>query len=327
MLGLAVFAVALGVYVDPYRMYGTNRLALTPRIYEQSDLAKTYLLERSKPRTLLLGNSRVEIGLDPESSSWPEELKPVFNAAEAGRGLFTARLFLQHDLAIKAPQLVIVGADYPDFLSNQSPAAEPGPNSLEARLRTDRNGKPHEGRALLQLWKDFVTSTLTIDAVYDSLVTILDQDPKTATTMTQAGFNPLHEYRAVERHEGYYSVFAQKQSDYITKFNTLRPSDFADPLRNREFIQLAQIVKATTDHSARIVVFIPPYHMLYLEMLRRLGYWQSFEDWKRALVRVVDNASAGRRDLVQIYDFSGYDDISTEALPPPGDRQHEMRWY
>ena len=90
LLGLAVMSVGFTVCVDPYRMFATpvrsGWTALKPRIYGQGGLAKTYQLQRTRPKTILLGNSRVEIGIDPASAAWPLDLRPIFNAAEAGRG-------------------------------------------------------------------------------------------------------------------------------------------------------------------------------------------------------------------------------------------------
>ncbi|MBV9377731.1 MAG: hypothetical protein JO320_22240, partial [Alphaproteobacteria bacterium] len=80
VLTLASLSIALGIGVDPYRMYGTPVVpgwtALKPQIYKQASLAKTYQLERVGPATLLLGNSRVEIGFDPESPHWPAAAHP-----------------------------------------------------------------------------------------------------------------------------------------------------------------------------------------------------------------------------------------------------------
>ena len=94
ILTLAALSVALTMIVDPYRLFGTAEIAgwtaLKPRIYEQTGIAKTYQLERVVPAILLLGNSRIEIGLNPGSAQWPRDSGPVFNAAEAGTGLFTA---------------------------------------------------------------------------------------------------------------------------------------------------------------------------------------------------------------------------------------------
>ena len=68
-----------------------------------------------RPRTLLLGNSRVEIGLDPESPLWPQDDRPVFNAAESGRDLAIALIRLRHAMETAPPRLVVVAVDFPDL--------------------------------------------------------------------------------------------------------------------------------------------------------------------------------------------------------------------
>src|SRR5919108_2795123 len=116
---LTCLAVALGVAVDPYRMYATPTVpgwtALKPRINNQTGIAKTYQLERVRPATLLLGNSRVEIGFDPESPSWPATAYPIFNAAVAGGDLGTSLLMLRDADAVRALDTIMLGLDFLDF--------------------------------------------------------------------------------------------------------------------------------------------------------------------------------------------------------------------
>ena len=227
VVGLACLAVVLGVAVDPYRMYGTAAVpgwtALKPRIYNQAGIAKTYQLERVGPRTLLLGNSRVEIGLDPESSRWPAGAHPVFNAALAGTNLHTSLDMLRDAFAAHPLQTVFLGLDFLDFL--QMPDSLPSrPQSIgpdELRLLVDSDGKPNPGRPL-QVWRDRIAATLTIDAILDDLATLVDQDRVTSETMTPLGFNPLNEYRLFAARQGYYALFAQKNDIYKVSIGTIR---------------------------------------------------------------------------------------------------------
>jgi hypothetical protein len=77
----------------------------------------------------------------------------------------------------------------------------------------------------------------------------------------------------------------------------------------------------------RLVIFTHPYHREYLDMLWDKGFWPAFEEWKRAVIRVVDKESGEKRDLVRFWDFSGYNAISMEPVPPPGDTHTQMHWY
>ena len=102
---LAASVLILTVAVDPYRMFDTPTVSewteLKPRAYQQAGLAKTYQLERVTAKTLILGNSRVEIGLDPLSHTWPSDQRPVFNGAMAGGNMFTSLVILREAVAVR----------------------------------------------------------------------------------------------------------------------------------------------------------------------------------------------------------------------------------
>jgi hypothetical protein len=326
ILGLTVVSIALCVYVDPYRMYATDRIARKPFVYSQADLAKAYMLERMRPNTLILGNSRVEAGLDPESEDWPDNRRPVFNAAGARVDVFMAWRLLQHDIAIKPPQLVVLGLDFPDFVARAATGRSEPPRASEARLLVGRDGRPNPGRGL-QLWKDFFTTTLTRRAIADSIATLYLRNRAAEPTMTRAGFNPAPDYGVLLHRSGSEAIFSHYDAIYRARYRASAVSYFYTPLRNVQFRALANIVKLAKQYDIRLIVFIPPYHSRYLEILHETGFWSSFEAWKRALVETVDDAAGNRRDLVLLYDFSDYDDISGERVPQPGDTQAEMRWY
>lgn len=323
---LSIATLLLTVAVDPYRMYGSptlqGRTALKPRAYERSDFVKEYLIDRLKPRTLLLGNSRVEIALDPDNAVWPQESQPVFNAAESGHDLATALVRFRHAIQVAPLRLAILAVDFPDFLERKQLA--PGPD--ESRLPFDHNGHPNPERKM-QTWKDRFTTTLTIDAVVDSLITILNQNEATTVTMTESGFNPLHDLEVIARRNGYHWLFAQKLKAYRTQYGKAPKPNFDILKRNANFRYLDEIIKIAVAHNVHLIVYIHPYHYTFLELLRDLDLWPSFEAWKRALVATTDAAAGPQRNLVTILDFSGYSAIALEPIPAEGDRQTTMRWY
>ena len=325
-LVLAASSVALCVYVDPYGMYGTGRVPGKPFAYSQPGLGKPYMLERVRPNTLILGNSLVEAGLDPESQDWPDKVKPAFNAAGAGVDVFMAWRLLQHDIAIKPPQLVVLGLDFMDFVNPHAFSDTTALRGGEARLLTGRNDAPNPVRAV-QLWKDFFETTLTRHALVDSIVTLRLRGTPFEATMTPLGFNPALDYQRALQQNGAEAIFSRNDAVYRAQYRESVRDYFYVPERNLQFRALAGIVKLAEQNDIRLVIFIPPYHSRYLEILHETGFWPSFEAWKRALVSTVDKAAGKRRDLVLLYDFSDYDDISGERVPQPGDTQVEMRWY
>lgn len=330
LLALGVAIVIFTVAVDPYRMYGTPPIIglteIKPRIYEQAAMAKTYQLERTTVATIVLGNSRAEIGLDPDSSQWPEDARPVFNAALAGRGLFTSVRMLQHALAIHPLKLVVIGLDFPDFLVPQSNGSSPEIGPDELRLLVDRSGGPNGERAR-QLWRDRFNTTLTLDAVLDSLATVIGQNPSTGITMTLAGFNPLNNYRLEVRRNGHFQLFSQKDRTYREQLTNLPKPDFTNLDHNAGFRSLKSLLRITAENDIQTILFIHPYHARYLEIIHESGLWETFEAWKRAIVCLIASEADRRSTPIQLFDFSGYSDFTTEPVPLPNDTRTQMQWY
>lgn len=327
-VALMALSATLAVVVDPYRFYGTAPIpgwtAIKPRVYQEVEIGKTVQLDRTEPRTLLLGNSRVEIGLNPDSQYWPADAAPVFNAAMAGRGLFTSVLMLREAIAVSKPKLAVVGVDFQDFLEGPTPPSEVPPRtSEEDRLHIDRNGNPNPFRTV-QLWRDVIATTFTLDALYDSLATLADQDSLTSVTMTPLGFNPLNEYKLFVARSSYGELFAQKNAAYYRSYSAAPKSDFMAPEKIASFRYLKQILAISAEHHIALLLYIHPYHSDYLEMLHKLGLWNSFEDWERALVHVV---YANPTTTTRLFDFADYNEFTTEPVPPRDDSHAEMRWY
>ena len=334
---LAVVTAVFTVLVDPYRMFGTPTVRgwteLKPRAAEQMGIAKTYQLERIAPKMLLLGNSRTEIGLDPTSSQFPDEQRPVFNAAYAGRDVCTSLLMLRDAMAVRIPERIILGVDFQDFLlvarafSQPVSGQMPQKSDAERRLLVDDAGHRNPQREW-QVWKDRLAATLTIDALLDSVRTLWDQNPARSSTMTALGFNPMRNYQEFVDREGYYGLFSSKRTAYRRQYAAYTPPDFAhpSPIIARRDRCLSELATLATENRIPLTLYIHPYHADYLDMLGDLRLWESFEDWKRHLVRQVTELQRGSAEIT-IFDFSGYNEFTTEAVPYPGDTKSEMRWY
>ena len=248
----------------------------------------------------------------------------MFNAAEAGRKLPTALAMLRDDIAVRPPATVFLGLDFQDFLSTSDEASAPVPPAAsdEKRLLVTRQGGKNPERTL-QISRDRIATTLTFDALSDSVLTILDQDPVTTVTMTRSGFNPLHEYRLYARRTGYYGLFLAKAKDYQEQYSRYDIPDFSKPDRLANFRNLAAIVSLAHQHGIQLIFFHATVSML-LTILRNAashGPLVNFERWKRSVVQF--SAAAG----VPLYDFAEYDSFTTEQVPSSGDTTKEMHWY
>jgi len=331
IVALAACTATVTILIDPYNLFGTPRIAgfnrFKPQAYNRGVAAKTALLERTHPRTLLLGNSRLEIGFNPQSAEWPASMQPVFDGALGGHGLDIAAKLLEDAAAEPTLHYVLVGADIVDFLSLDSHGSpdEPvnaGPDQDRMRLLPNLSPNPNYLRARIEDW---LGATLTLGAVTDSITTLQQQWNAFPATMTPRGFNPLLPYESYVMQHGFRDLFDQKQTQYAAWFASCPHPSFADPYRSRGFRALREIVEVAHERKLDLTLIIYPYHAWLVDLMRRDGLWDSFEDWKRALVRVVAALDPDRQ--VRIVDFSGYNAYTTEAVPSPGDTRSDMKWY
>lgn len=328
VVGLTIAVLALTIAIDPYYLFGTPSLAkwneLKPRAYQHVGIAKAYQLERVAPRTLILGNSRSEIGLDPQSLIWPAAQRPVFNASIAGGTVFQSLLMLQEAIAVRRPDMIILGIDFFDIFTEAKAPANPSPD--ERRLIVDRNGYANPTRHL-QVWQDRLAATLTIDALADSVLTVLEQNAERSPTLTPQGFNPLHEYRVMAARSGYNGLFAQKNAIYRKQYASYAKPQLSDISTNAAYRHLELIMQLARQHGIPLVLYVHPYHADIMEMLHDLDLWSSFEAWKSLIVTAIGQADQSASGAIRLIDFSGYNEFTAEPVPPPGDRQSRMRWY
>lgn len=158
---------ALNFTADPYVIWNMSRPGqismAKPRTGKQVGLARIAQSERLQPATLLLGNSRVEVGLDPDSPQWPAAVQPVFNLSQAGYGTSAPILMLRHAGATRVPRQVVLAIDFIDFLG-ADPATPAERSALEKRTRFRLDGSPNPDYRLNKL-KDAGVSLLSLSAV------------------------------------------------------------------------------------------------------------------------------------------------------------------
>jgi hypothetical protein len=121
---LLIGAVAVfNLLVDPYGLFRLITIDEFNRIKSQAghraEMFKRHSAERVRPNALILGNSRAEVGFDPDSTAWPLQMRPVFNLALPGTGPDTALQQFRDVLRHTMPQLIIVGLDFLDFRTDQ----------------------------------------------------------------------------------------------------------------------------------------------------------------------------------------------------------------
>jgi len=337
--GLFLLVVAVtNLLVDPYGIFrlvdseGFNRIK--PAAATRGPMAKAYQVLRVQPKTLILGNSRAEVGLDPNFPGWPQSARPVYNAALPGTGTATSLRYLRHVLDANAgspgnqPTLVLWGVDFMDFLVDPNKPS-PTSNTTADNAESNRLMTASEGKRWRQRLRDYAESTLTLAALMDSLQTLANQRNPYAIDLTPLGFNPMHDYIKISTDEGYWSVFHQKDLQYEKTFERLPKGIFsASGDTSSHWEDLKEIMRLCRQHGIELRLFTYPYHVHMLDTFRKTGHAQKLELWKLAIAKAIaDEAIASGKAPYLLWDFSTLNSAMAEPVPPKGDHKSSMRWY
>lgn len=320
--------VGFNLLVDPYglfeivRSHGFNETK--PSANSRSSIVKPYQLTRYRPKTLIAGNSRPELGIDPTSHCLSESDKPVFNAGVPGSSLTDQARMIQASVVHLGTKKVLWGIDFLDFLGrpNRQVTKWPyGPIPIDRRLPGD---KTDDSRSLsYQRFIDSRDATLSLQSTIDSLSTLAGQGQKLSSTRRSDGFNPGFDYQDIVNREGQEVLFRQKTAEVakrLARNNTvLFPTD---QKWSRSFESVKHVLTLSTVHSIELTLFINPYHSDYLATIALSEKWREFEEWKQTLVSL-----ASKYERVSVFDFSNFDSYSEEPLNKSNVKGKALRWF
>jgi hypothetical protein len=322
LLALLCGAVVLNYWVDPYGLYRPYKDGdWKPHATTQGALIKPYRVLDAQAQTLVLGNSRAEVGFDPEDTAWPMDMRPVYNLALPGTGTRTTRRLFEHVLAAHPPRHILLGLDLMDFLV---PEDARGEDPIIVKRLLASGDAPNEWRWLTRL-HDGASTLASLDTLIHSLDTLRLRGAQGVAHLTPGGFNPMHDYEVMARKEGYFALFRQRDVENMRAY-LRRPRNLFSrgTSTSPTFDDVRAILDAARARGIAVQVVIYPYHAHLLETFHLTGLWPLFETWKRELTHLV--ASVGREHAT-LWDFSGYHDYAREAVPTRSDRTSEVRWY
>ncbi len=319
------FAVCVNALVDPHGLVrwvdapGFN--AIKPRAIQEIEAFKYRAIDSVRPKALILGNSRAEMGWNPEIVN-RARLGPTVNAAIPGRGLDAMAPLADYAWHVSRPATLIVGAEFFDCLvSGAAPAAA----VASAVSPWSRPAEGPGGRiARMRL---FIPDLFSFDTLTDSVRTVLAQRNAVAPHLRADGFQSAREYPDYLRVDGPRKMFLQRDHDYIARrIDGPKSVRFDGGVPAPCFQELAAILEQARVREQRVFVATYPFHVRLLETISALGLWPAYQDWKAEVVRTVDAARA-RGAQIELRDFSGFHRYAQDRLPPDGQRVPAPEWY
>lgn len=334
LVGAVLTLLAVGTAnwrIDPYGIFGAHQVSglnvLKPFAGDRGRIAKLYQVQRMKPRGLVIGNSRPEMGLDPDHACWPGSVRPVYNIALPGLSVYRQVRYAQHAIAVGTVSSLVMGLDFLDFLVPPGRGGDPRQwpiEALEARtLLTDANGQKQIGFDI-QKAKDYSKAALSLDALIHSVGTVWRQSSRFNSTRTAAGFNPADGfYIPIVQSEGTEVLFAQKNRLVMKILTARRWAIYQGPTSwSTEFEAVQRMLRQSRDKGIQVKLFINPYHAEYLASIDIAGLWPLFEEWKRRLLTI-----ASEEGNVPLWDFSAFDQFSTEPVISLAKTGEGLKWF
>lgn len=269
--------------IDPYDLFDTpNYWGINhekPKKDSNDRIFKAADIIRIKPQIVIIGSSRIKQGIDPEHSVFKGKLQ-TYNLAINSPNFYEVRRYLEHALANQPDiQEIILGVDFfmfNDNLKNRS-------IFNEARIE-----KKHI------IVSDAVKALFSLDTLATSFDTIKasQENPDVGDNYGEDGFMPKRNFdngKTVWRFNK--SIALQYRHHSNHQFSQRYWSDYQ------------KVVELCQQNNIELKVLIPPAHATQWESIYITERWDSFEQWKRELVK-----------LTPVWDFSGYNSITTEAI-------------
>ena len=316
----ATFIVTVGmvgltnVVIDPFGVY---RLILIDGFnkYKEPGLRRfeaqiEYQMKSKKPQAIILGSSRT-INISADHRGW--RARPVANLSMSGAVIREIVSLLKYTNSKRPLEQVVVGLDFFAFNANEKSRGDRGVK--EAILRTSGEEYSVKGRGWVsQINVPGLTNyPFAIGTLEHSLKTIWNQDK----------YERFYD-DANGRYDRFVLELANGQN---TKFN--KPYTINYSSGGSTFDHFRELVDFCYQNEIDLRLYISPIHALWYEKYVRSGKLDKIENWKRKIVKILDDTSKRHQKKIplSVLDFSGYSQITTEDLPVWGGQIEAMRWY
>ena len=274
----------LNIWLDPYGVFKTHKVQGLnqdkPRQRDNDRIFKTTDIIYTKPKTIIIGSSRVRQGIDPNHPALRDT--PVYNLGLNGTNAYEELRYLQHAIANqKDLKAVVLEIDL--FMFNK--LKEPSPAFDEQRLE-----KQH------MTFKDFINVVSSWNALQSSYETLVSsyksRNNGVVANYGEGGYMP---YRNVNNRDTQWR-FNYSINQYLELHHKYELSD-------QYMNDFKQLVELCRQKGIDLKIFISPAHATQGEVIRMTGYEQVYEDWKRQIVNITP-----------VWDFSGYNSITTAKI-------------
>lgn len=307
--------------IDPFYIFEAPRIAglnaVKTGFFKHLRSMKPLVLQSKMNTydTIILGSSRAEAGLDPEHPAWGSS--KVYNLSIPAPSMYELLRYYQFANQVQELRTVVLALDFSQF-------------DIQKNYEVDRLLQSIHSPNKHYRTSNLITTLFSIDALSASVRTVISQhNPK--VEHTSLGFG-IHTWRREEAARiGQRAVFIDNDKQYISNHWTRieATGDSIDDSQTASLVYFRRLVEGSRTHGTHLIVLISPSHAREWSAIWAAGRWPQVEQWKRDLLTIIaeDAARHPWKEPFALWDFSGYNSITTEEVPQAGDTMTQMRWY
>lgn len=317
MMSLSIF----NWFINPYDLFispeikGINKYK--SEVERHTRLSKIYQVERVRPEAILLASSRGLVV--SENMFTPAGMTGLNLSLTSGSTYELTRMF-QHAQAIKPLKRVVLALDEAFTDGKQ-------PGFIEQRVAVDYNDVVTDGR-LIQRWQDGFSALLSHDALRASIRTIRKQ-----RALSDKGDEKSYKSDRVSDAGGHRQMFRQMEASIFSEYDgdvnlCGKHVENVNARMLPSLIYFEKIVEIAYSNDIDLYVYFSPSHARLYEAKCMVGEFENMHYMKIQVVEIIQAmAEMYGKEVFPVWDFSGYNVITTEKLPASDDVSSLMKWY
>lgn len=308
--------------IDPVNLRGTQErggwMHNKPALRDQERLFKPFAVVRHRPEVVLIGSSRSNHALDPAHAAFAG--RRAYNLSLSGTSVAEMRAMFEHALAQGALRTAVIELDIGFF----TPTAQGSSGGFD--YADDARASHPVRRTLRALQTAWSWDTFPL-----SLRTLRGQALPFEYTDDGRQGDGVFEYRIAtlggvrNTFESYTARTFPDQLALARLWDTRRLAA-ADLPGMEDLRALLELARA---HDVQVHLFLSPEHALGALVERAAFDPHRLDAWRSAVVTLAESLereSAGRF-VTPVWDFSGFNSVTEEPVPAPGDAAARMANY
>jgi hypothetical protein len=301
--------------VDPFDIYKSAKIngftTKKPEFFSHLRMTKAHEVYRIKPQAVALGTSTTETGIDPEHPGWSKNAFPRYNLGLSAANVYEIMSYLKYAQSISPLKQVVIGFDFFSFNIHVNNGAD----FVEERLQSNCN---------MFLLKEKIQNLISIDTLRLSFKTLREQERLDIMEYLPNGQRAWDYKRNRKNALGHRQMFRDYEKEAV--HSSWECEDVKTKKSTLDIFR--EMLVFSYDNDINLYLFISPSHARNCEVIKVCGFWQKFEDWKRSMVQIAnEEASIHGKKAFLIWDFADYNELTTEDVPLPQDKNSDMKYH